>query len=104
MSRAHLPVLLADDVTEGCRCKGLDHIIPLRDTRSRYAKTTGDDPELQLVKELLLSGWPEKKSHCPIPARPFWNVRHSLSEVDSLILFGERLVVLVSLRREAMEG
>jgi hypothetical protein len=56
------------------------------------------------VKELLLSCWPEKKSHCPIPARPFWNVRHSLTEVDGLILFGKLLVVPVSLRRETMEG
>jgi hypothetical protein len=107
LSRAHLPALFSDNVTEGCQEQVhtvLDHIIPLRDTRSRYAKATADDPSLQLVKELLLSGWPEKKSHCPIPARPFWNARHSLSEVDGLILFVKLLVVPVSLRREAMEG
>jgi hypothetical protein len=105
LSRAHLPALFADNVTEGCQEQVhtvLDHIIPLRDTRSRYAKATADDPALQLVKELLLSGWPEKKSHCSIPARPFWNVRHSLSEVDGLILFGQLLVVPVSLRREGI--
>jgi hypothetical protein len=107
LSRAHLPALFADKVTKACQEQVhtvLDHIILLRDTRSRYAKATADDPALQLVKELLLSGWPEKKSHCPIPARPFWNVRHSLTEVDGLILFGKLLVVPVSLRRETMEG
>ncbi|XP_046650516.1 uncharacterized protein K02A2.6-like [Daphnia pulicaria] len=107
LSRAHMPALFADNVTEGCQEQVhtvLDHIFPRRDTRSRYAKATADDPALQLVKELLLSGWPEKKSHCSIPASPFWNVRHSLSEVDGLILFGQLLVVPVSLRREAIEG
>jgi hypothetical protein len=83
---------------EGCKEQVhtvLDHIIPLRDTRSRYAKATSDDPALQLVKELLLSGWPEKKTHCSIPGRTFWNVRHSPSKVDGLIRLGERLVVPV---------
>lgn len=57
-----------------------------------------------LVKEMLSSGWPEKKIHCPWPARPYWNVRHSLVEAEGLILYGERLVVPESLRREAMDG
>jgi hypothetical protein len=107
LSRAHLPALFADKVTKACQEQVhtvLDHIILLSDTRSRYAKATADDPALQLVKELLLSGWPEKKSHYPIPARPFWNVRHSLTEVDGMILFGKLLVVPVSLPRKAMEG
>lgn len=39
----------------------LDHIIPLQDTRSRYVHATNEDPVLKLVKELLMTGWPEKK-------------------------------------------
>ncbi|KZR96251.1 Uncharacterized protein APZ42_009513, partial [Daphnia magna] len=105
LSRAHFPALFTDDVTEGCQEQVhslLDHIIPLHDTRSRYVQATGEDPVLKLIKELLVTGWPEKKSHCPLPARPFWNVRHSLIEADGILLYGERLVVPVSLRREAM--
>ena len=62
------------------------------------------DPTLQLVKGLLLRGWPEHKRQCPVPAKPFWTVRNDLSEVDGLLLYGERLVVPMSLRQEVMAG
>ncbi len=64
LSRDHLPVLFTDDATEGCQehvHSLLDHIIPLRDTWYRYVQATDVDPALQLVKELLVIGWPEKK-------------------------------------------
>jgi hypothetical protein len=96
-----------DDVTQHCQEQVravLHNIIPLQDTRSRYARATDEDPALVLVKEMLSSGWPQKKSHCPLPLRPYWNVRHSLIEAEGLVLYGERLVVPVSLRREAMDG
>jgi hypothetical protein len=37
-----------------------------------------DDPSLVMVKEqidckLIVSGWPEKKTHCPLPAKQYWN-------------------------------
>jgi hypothetical protein len=53
---------------------------------------------------MLSSGWPEKKSHYPLPVRPYWNVRHSLIEAEGFVLYGERLIVPVSLRLEAMDG
>lgn len=37
-------------------------------------------------------------------AKPFWSIRNNLAEADGLLLYGERLVVPVSLRREVMAG
>ena len=107
LSRAHLPAQFDDDVTQRCQEQIhalLDQIIPLRDTRFKYVQATEDDPSLVMVKELKVSGWPEKKTHWPLPTKPYRNVRHALSEVDGLVLYGERLVVPVSLRRDAMDG
>lgn len=53
LSRADLPALFNDDVTGGCQEQMhavLDQIIPLHDTRSRYAQATAEDPALRLVK------------------------------------------------------
>ncbi len=64
LSRAHLPIFFTDDATEGCQEQFhslLDHIIPLQDTRHRYVQGTDEDPALKLVKELLVTGWPEKR-------------------------------------------
>jgi hypothetical protein len=76
LSRAHLPVQFDDDVTQRCQEQIhalLDQIIPLRDTRSKYVQAMEDDPSLVMVKELIVSGWPEKKTHCPLPAKQYWN-------------------------------
>ena len=65
LSRAHLPVLFTDDATEGCQEQIhslLDHIISLKDIRHRYVQATDENPAFKLVKELLVTGWPEKKS------------------------------------------
>ena len=107
LSRAPSPNLFNDDVTQGCEEQVhavLDLVIPKASTREKFAAATSADPTLCLVKEILSKGWPDHKSHCPIAAKPFWSVRHALSEVDGLLLYGSRLVVPVSLRPEVMEG
>ncbi|XP_045024067.1 uncharacterized protein LOC116923346 [Daphnia magna] len=74
LSRAHLPVLFTDDAMEDCQEQVhavLDHVISLQDTRSRYSQATDEDPALKIVKEMLLTDWPDKKRHCPLPARPY---------------------------------
>ena len=70
----------------------LDLVIPKASHREKFAAATIADPTLCLVKEILSKGWPEHKSHCPIAAKSFWGVRHALSEVDGLLLYGGRLV------------
>ena len=107
LSRAPSPRLFQDDLTQGCEEQvhaTLDRIIPQVTTRSKFAEATAADPTLLLVKELLIRGWPEHKSQCPVAAKPFWSVRHNLADADGLLLSGERLVVPVSLRREVMDG
>ena len=107
LSRAPSPRLFKDDVTQGCEEQvhaTLDTIIPLDSTRAKFAAATAADPTLQLVREVLLRGWPDHKAQCPIAAKPFWSVRHNLAEADGLLLNGERLVVPLSLRQEVMAG
>lgn len=107
LSRAPSSRLFLDDVTQNCEEQihaVLDCIIPKIDTRSRFAAATAADPTLQLVIKQLSQGWPDHKSQCPVPVKPFWHVRHDLTEVDGLILNGERLVVPMSLRQEVMAG
>ena len=38
---------------------------------------TNKDENLQSLKTVILSGWPDTKEDVPIPIRPYWNVRHT---------------------------
>lgn len=107
LSRAPLAEQFHDDVTQSCEEQVFSiaaRIVPSSDTRAQFTEATVSDPSLVVVRELLYKAWPDHKSSCPVPAKPFWNVRHDLSEVDGLLLYGERLVVPSSLRRKVLEG
>ena len=59
---------------------------------------------LKLLKEIIVTGWQEKKNLCPFQVKPFWKVRDNLFEADGLLWYGNRVVVPISLRREVMES
>ncbi len=73
-------------------------------TRQRYAEATSLDPTLQLLKSVVRKGWPEKRSQCPAPVKQYWPVKDQLSSVEGVLLYGSRLIVPMSLRRETMDG
>lgn len=107
LSQAPSPRLFNDDVTQAGEEQVhavLDLVIPREYTRAKFAAATDADPTLLVVKQLLLRGWPDHKSQCPVAAKPFWAVRHNLAEAEGLLLNGSRLVVPVSLRQEVMAG
>ncbi|XP_046459591.1 uncharacterized protein K02A2.6-like isoform X4 [Daphnia pulex] len=107
LSRAPSPRLFTDDVTQDCEEQVhavLDLIIPHDSTRVKFAAATMADPTLRLLKEVLRRGWPDHKAQCPVAVKPFWPVRHHLSEADGLLLNGSRLVVPISLRQEVLAG
>lgn len=66
-------------------------------------KVSATDTELQLVSELVRSGWPEHMSSLPLDAREYVKVRSELSVENGLLLRGCRIVVPRSMRGEILE-
>jgi hypothetical protein len=107
LSRAPSPRLFVDDVTQDSEDQVhhmLHSVLSPGSTRQIYADATSSDPTLQLLKSVIRKGWPEQRSQCPPPVKPFWSVCNELSAVEGVLLCGNRLVVPMSLRRETMEG
>ncbi len=107
LSRAPSLRLFVDDVTQDSEDQVhhvLHSVLSSGSTRQRYADATSSDPTLQLLKSVIRKGWPEKRSQCTSPVKPFWSVRNELSAVEGVLLCDNRLVVPMSLRRETMEG
>jgi len=105
LSRAPQPVLYADDPTQYSDeiiHAVVESVMPAADTRSRYAKATTNYPTLQLVQDLVRRGWPEHKRNCPVPAKPFWDVRHELTVADGLLLRKTAIVIPLALRQEVL--
>ena len=59
---------------------------------------TSKDEVLQLLKEVILTGWPADKKSVPAVLNPYYSYRDELSMNDGLTFRGERLVIPHSLR------
>ena len=107
LSRAPSPRLFIDDVTQDSEDQVhhvLHSVLSSRLTRQRYAEATSLDPTLQLLKSVVRKGWPEKRSQFPAPVKQYWPVKDQLSSVEGVLLYGSRLIVPMSLRRETTDG
>ena len=61
-------------------------------------ETTTKDQSMQMLRNLVQFGWPEKQSQVPKEIQEYWNIRDQLSEVDGILLKGEKLIIPNALR------
>ena len=53
--------------------------------------------ELQLLLDVIHTGWPNYQNEVPIPLRPYWDSKSELGVSDGIIYKGMRIVVPPSL-------
>ena len=51
------------------------------------------DPQLLMLKELIIQGWPKEIKQCPLPLRSYWNYRDELSIVDGIVVKGNHIII-----------
>ena len=52
-----------------------------------------NDPEMWALTNLIITGWPEDIKEVPCPLCPYWQHRETLTVEDSLVLWGEALLI-----------
>ena len=66
-------------------------------------KETNDDEQVQDLKKLILSGWPESRSRVKESVREYWNIRDELSVINDIIFKSDPIVVRTVMQREMLE-
>ena len=73
--------------------------VPMTENRiSEIQSVSAIDPELQLLKTVILKGWPTDKLGIAPEVLPYFPIRDELSVQDGLIFRSERVVIPVTLR------
>lgn len=62
-----------------------------------------EDAEYQILKTTITTGFPEQKSNLDPAIHAYWSVRQDLTVLDSLILYGVRLVIPRKMRKDVLE-
>ncbi|KAK7573605.1 hypothetical protein V9T40_010796 [Parthenolecanium corni] len=68
-----------------------------------FQEATTSDPELPLLTETILHGWPDKINEVPPPIRKYFNFREDLSVHQNLVLKSDQIVVPLSLRPKMLK-
>lgn len=71
----------------------------LEEIRSETAK----DTHLCLLKDVVIKGWPQKRSECPTTLHSYWNYRDELALHDGLLLKGTRIIIPDSMRQAVLK-
>ena len=100
LSRAYLPEVGSEDRKE-FELVNMVKLLPVSDQKlSEIQRETKADQTLQVVKSLILKGWPNDKSDLLLQAAPCYSLQDELTVQDGAILRGERLVIPASLRKQ----
>ena len=81
------------------RIMNVDCFSSIPDARiNEVRNATKNDKSLQSVLSFILNGWPDSKDGVSPEAKPFYDMRDTLSHSEGIILKGEAIVIPCSLR------
>ncbi|KAK4311797.1 hypothetical protein Pmani_011926 [Petrolisthes manimaculis] len=79
-------------------------LAPLKDqTLEKVRAAAGRDTEYTMLKDIIINGFPEHRHELDHRLRAYWPVRSLLATDDDFIVYGPRLLIPLSLRRETLE-
>ena len=68
--------------------------VPINSNRLQQIKAaTADDSTMQSLLKYIKDGWPSQKNEVEQDICPYYNIRDDLTEVEGLILKGQRIVI-----------
>lgn len=85
-------------------CEKGTRLAPLQDqTLVKVRAAAARDAEYTALRNVIMKGFPERRKDLEVMLRSYWGVRSMLAVDDGLIVYGARLLIPHSLRRETLE-
>ena len=76
------------------------HIMP--NCKEAFQQAFINDQEMCTLADLIITGWPKDIKEVPHPLCPYWQHRETLTIEDSLVLWGEALVIPLAERERIL--
>ena len=100
LSRAYLPNTDHEEAKE-FEHANMASFLPISDQRlQEIRRDTDKDKTLQILKSVILQGWPAERKDVPVQVTPYFSVRDELSVQDGLVFRSERVVAPHALRQD----
>ena len=107
MSRAQLPTTADAHDRMNSDIEVMVHAItsslPMSETqRDELQRATAQDEELQALRNVIFSGWPDNIKAVPSIVRPFWAITEELHEADQMLFKGTKVIIPTIFRSEML--
>ena len=87
---------MEDDIEVMVHCLVRD--MPVSAMRQEQIRAAAaEDPDLHMVRQAAMMGWPKKKHSAPSVLQDYWPVKDEVHIADGLLCVGDRIVILSSL-------
>ena len=104
LSRAYLQEVNASDLTRELEDMDQRRGLPVcKETWLKLTNAAADGPVQQVLRPVILRGWPGSKGNAPESVRPYLDMRDELTVRDELVFKGQQLIVPRALWKEFME-
>ena len=64
----------------------IHHACTMPDCKEAFQQAFVNDPEMQALANLIITGWPEDIKEVPCPLHKYWQYQETLTIKDSLVL------------------
>ena len=64
----------------------IHHACIMPDCKEAFQQAFVNDPEMQALADLIITGWPKDIKEVPCPLHPYWQHRETLTIEDGLVL------------------
>ena len=103
LSRAYLNEAKEDLISDSELSVNYLTFLPVsKDNQLKIKNATKQDEEMQILRDTVLKGWPQRKDQVPPIIRPYWNFRDETTFVEEMLFKGQKLIVPKSLRKEML--
>ena len=65
-------------------------------------RETAEGQSMRALSETIKYGWPETKGETPVSIHAYWDVRDEMSELNGVVLRGERIAIPPSMRKHRL--
>lgn len=69
----------------------------------RIKEETAKDYQLNALKEIVFSGWPERIQETTALTKPYWNYRDEISLEEGILLKSRRIIIPSSMKKEILQ-
>ena len=85
------------------RASAIEYLAISEPQLNEIKEETANDSTFQILKHVILKGWPDNKASVPFEVIPYFNIREELTVQDGIVFKGPRCIIPQSLRKKVKE-